>query len=154
MSVRRLQTRILVQAPRQAVFQWVGDYRNAQTALEGVREWEPLDPTRTSGSGARFSVRVGLLGISAGSILVLDTWDEPAAIGWHADGGPVGVRGRWTFAEHPSGTDVTLSLEYEPPGGLIGAFGADRLAGLGRRRLRAGLEVMRDALEGGPPAVD
>lgn len=148
MPVRRLQTSILVQAPRQAVFSWVGDYRNAQTALEGVREWQPLDPARTTGSGARFSVRVGVLGLTAGTILVLDTWEEPSAIGWHADGGPVGVRGRWTFAEHPSGTDVTLSLEYQPPGGLIGALGADRLAGLGRHRLRAGLEAIREAVEG------
>lgn len=148
MPVRRLQTSILVQAPRQAVFRWVADYRNARTALEGVREWAPLDPSRTAGAGARFSVRIGILGVTARTILVLDTWEEPSAIGWHADGGPVGVRGRWTFAKHPSGTHVTLSLEYEPPGGLIGAFGVDRLAGLGRHRLQAGLEVIREAVEG------
>lgn len=147
MSVRRLQTSILVQAPRPAVFRWVGDYRNAQTALEGVREWRPLDPARAAGAGARFSVRIGVLGLTAGAVLVLDTWDEPAAIGWHADQGPVAVRGRWTFAEHPAGTDVTLSLEYEPPGGLIGALGADRLAGLGRHRLQAGLEAIREGVE-------
>ena len=149
MSVRRVQTSILVEAPRQAVFRWVADYRNAPAALEGVREWEPLDPTRTTGTGARFSVRIGVLGLSAGTILVLDTWEEPSAIGWHADGGPVRVRGRWAFAEHPSGTDVSLTLEYEPPGGLIGALGADRLAGLGRHRLQAGLEAIREAVETG-----
>lgn len=147
MPVRRLETSILVQAPRQAVFRWVGDYRNAPAALEGVQEWKPLNPARTTGTGARFSVRIGILGVTARTVLVLDTWEEPSAIGWHADGGPVGVRGRWTFAEHPSGTDVTLSLEYEPPGGLIGALGADRLAGLGRHRLQAGLETIRAAVE-------
>ncbi len=148
MPVRRLQTSILVQAPRRVAFDWVADYRNAPRALEGVREWEPLDPGRTTGSGARFKVRIGFLGVTAATILVLDIWEEPAAIGWHADGGPVGVRGRWTFAEHPSGTDVTLSLEYEPPGGLMGALGVDRLAGLGRHRLHAGLETIREAVEG------
>lgn len=147
MPVRRLQTSILVHAPRRAVFGWVADYRNAQTALEGVREWQPLDPARTTGSGARFSVRVGVLGLTAGTVLVLDTWVEPSTIGWHADGGPVEVRGRWTFTDHHSGTDVTLCLEYETPGGLIGALGADRLAGLGRHRLQAGLEAIREAVE-------
>lgn len=130
------------------MFGWVGDYRNAPRALEGVRRWEPLDAGHTAGPGARFSVRIAFFGVTAGTVLVLDTWDEPAAIGWHSDGGPVDVRGRWTFLEHPSGTDVTLTLAYRPPGGLIGAFGADRLAGLGRNRLQGGLEALRDELEG------
>ena len=147
MPVRKLQTSILIQAARPAVFQWVADYRNAPTALEGVRRWEPLDRTRTTGRGARFSVRIALFGLTAGTILELDRWDEPSVIGWHANGGPVEVRGRWTFSEHPSGTDVTLDLEYEPPGGLLGSFGAGRLAGLGRHRLDAGLEAMRESLE-------
>jgi uncharacterized membrane protein len=147
MPVRRLQTNILVRAPRRDVFRWVGDYRNAPTALEGVRRWDPLDPSRTTGAGARFSVRIAILGLSAGTTLELDTWDEPATIGWHANGGPMEVRGRWTFAEHPLGTDVTLFLEYEPPGGLLGSLGADRLAGIGRSRLQAGLQAMRESVE-------
>ncbi len=147
MAAHRLETSILVQAPRPSVFRWVGDYRNARTVLEGVRQWEPLDPAHTTGAGARFSVRIALLGVTAGTILELDTWDEPAVIGWHSDGGPVDLRGRWTFAEHPSGTHVTLLLEYEPPGGVLGRFGAGRLAGVARRRLHEGLEAMQEALE-------
>jgi uncharacterized membrane protein len=149
MAGRSLETSIVVRAPRPAVFRWVADYRNAAIALEGVRRWEPLDPARTSGAGARFSVRIAFLGITAGTVLEVDTWDEPAAIAWHSDGGPVDVRGRWTFAEHPAGTRVTLFLEYEPPGGLLGRFGAARLAGVGRQRLDDGLEAMREAVEGG-----
>jgi uncharacterized membrane protein len=147
MAPRSLETSIVVQAPRPTVFRWVGDYRNAAIALEGVRRWEPLDPARTTGAGARFSVRIGLLGVTVGTILEVDTWDEPAAIGWHADGGPVEIRGRWRFDEHPAGTNVTLFLEYEPPGGVLGRFGAGRLSGVARNRLREGLEAMQEALE-------
>lgn len=147
MAARSLRTSILVQAPRPSVFRWVGDYRNAPTALEGVRRWEPLDPAHTTGAGARFSVRIALFGVTVGTILEVDTWEEPAAIGWHADEGPVDLRGRWAFAEHPAGTQVSLFLEYEPPGGVLGRFGANRLAGLGRHRLEEGLEAMREALE-------
>lgn len=147
MPLRRLETRVVVQAPRETVFRWVGDHRNAGRALEGVREWQPLDPARVTGVGARFRVRVSLLGVTAGTTLVLDRWDEPSVIGWHADGGPLRVRGRWTFVEHPSGTEVLLGIDYEPPGGALGAFGAGRLAGLARRRLDTGLDVLREAVE-------
>lgn len=149
MTVRNLDTSILVKAPREDVFGWVADHRNAPRVLEGVREWVPLDAGRTTGAGARFRVRVAVLGIVAGAILELDTWDQPESIGWHAEGGPVRVRGRWVFTEHPAGTAVRLHLEYEPPGGVLGAMGAGRLAGLGRHRLDTGLEAMRRALE--PP---
>lgn len=147
MAVRRLETGILVHAPREAAFGWVADYRNARRSLEDVREWEPLDPRRTTGPGARFRVRVALLGITAGGVLELDSWEEPEEIGWHAGGARLEVRGRWTFVAHPSGTRVGLALEYEPPGGPLGGFGMDRLAGLAKRRLQAGLETLRDAVE-------
>lgn len=147
MAAGSLETSIVIPALPASVFRWVADYRNARTALEGVRKWEPLDPTRTTGVGARFSVRIALLGVTAGTILEVDTWDEPRVIGWHSDGGPVTVRGRWTFAEHPAGTEVTLALEYDPPGGMLGRFGAGRLRGVARQRLHEGLEVMQEALE-------
>lgn len=149
MTARSLQAGVLVRAPRPVVFRWIADHRNARRVLEGVREWEPVDPRRSTGAGARFRVRIAVLGITAGAILELDAWDEPDRIGWHAEGGPVRVRGRWDLAEHPAGTDVRLHLEYEPPGGLLGALGAGRLAGIGRHRLDAGLEAMRRALEDG-----
>lgn len=151
MAARSLETSIVVRAPRPAVFRWVSDYHNAPIALEGVRRWEPLDPARTTGAGARFSVRIAFFGVTAGTTLEMDTWNPPDVIAWHADGGPVDVRGRWTFADHPAGTSVTLFLEYDPPGGLLGRFGADRLSGLGRQRLEDGLEAMREAIEDEEP---
>ncbi|MGH7920436.1 MAG: SRPBCC family protein [Candidatus Dormibacteraceae bacterium] len=147
MPLRRVEASILVQAPSEDVFRWVADYRNASKALDGVRQWRPLDPARTTGRGARFKVRIAVFGITAGTTLEIDRWEEPRVIGWHADRGPVAVRGEWVFAGHPSGTDVRLTIAYDPPGGILGALGTRELGGLARRRLQAGLDTMRDAIE-------
>ncbi|MFZ0218224.1 MAG: SRPBCC family protein [Candidatus Dormiibacterota bacterium] len=143
---RRLEVGIVIGRLPEEVFAWLSDYRHAARALDGVRRWEPLGK-RTRGVGTRFAVEMATLGFAVATELEIDRWEVPSTLGWHAVGGPVRVQGLWRLEPHPAGTDVRLAIDYEPPGGALGALGARSLERIGRHRLHSGLEVMRDALE-------
>jgi carbon monoxide dehydrogenase subunit G len=146
MAARRLAARTEIARPPAEVFAWVADHRNITRALDGVERWEPLGP-RAEGVGARFAVRVTAAGLALDTVLVLDRWDEPRAIGWHSLSGPVRQTGGWRFTARRTGTQVDLDIAYEPPGGAFGGLVAGRFEGMVRQRLDVALERMRDALE-------
>lgn len=146
MARRRFIARTVIARPPAEVFAWVADHRNARRVLEGVERWEPMG-TQTEGVGARFDVALSVPGLPLENVLVLDRWDEPRAIGWRSESGLVVQTGSWRFEPHGEGTEVTLTISYEPPGGALGglvAAGADRLV---QRRLDQALERMRAAHE-------
>ena len=146
MASRRFSAHILIARSAPDVFAWVADYRNLPAVLEGVDRWEPLGK-RTSGPGARFDASMRALGLPLENVLVLDTWEEPAAIGWRSESGLIPQEGGWRFEPRPGGTEVSLTIGYDPPGGALGGFLAGRVDWVVRERLRRALERMRDALE-------
>jgi ribosome-associated toxin RatA of RatAB toxin-antitoxin module len=146
MALRRFSARTVIARDPGDVFAWVADYRNAARALEGVERWEPLGGA-TRGVGARFDVSMRALGLPLENVLVLDRWEEPRAIGWRSESGLVGQTGGWRFEPRPEGTEVTLSIAYEPPGGVVGGLLAGRVDGLVRGRLEQALARMRAVLE-------
>ena len=147
MAVRRFSARIVIARPPADVFAWVAHPGNVALVLEGVDRWEPLDDSAT-GVGARFDVSMRALGFPLENVLVLDRWDEPRAIGWRSEAGLVAQSGGWRFEPRGGGTEVTLAIGYEPPGGALGGLLAARVDGMVRDRLRRALERMRDRLEG------
>lgn len=147
MAPRRFSARTDIARDPGDVFAWVADYRNAAAVLDGIERWEPLGEA-TAGVGARFDVSMRALGLPLENVLVLDRWDEPREIGWRSESGLVGQRGGWRFESRPGGTEVTLSIAYDPPGGAVGALLAARVDGLVRGRLEGALLRMKDALEG------
>ena len=146
MAVRRFTARTTIARSPADVFAWVADHRNVPAVLEGVDRWEPLGD-RTTGAGARFDVSMRALGLPLESVLVLDTWDEPRAIGWRSESGLIAQVGGWRFEPRPAGTEVVLTIGYEPPGGVLGGLVAGRVDGVVRERLRRALERMRAVLE-------
>ena len=148
MAQRRFSASVRIDRDPEDVFAWVADHRNVPAVLDGVDRWEPLD-ARTRGRGARFDVSMRALGLPLENVLVLDRWDEPAAIGWRSESGLVPQVGGWRFERRPGGTDVTLTIGYEPPGGAIGGLLAGRVDGLVRDRLQHALERMKARLEVG-----
>jgi hypothetical protein len=146
MAVRRFSARTVIARPPADVFAWVADPRHVALVLEGVERWEPLDG-RSAGVGARFDVSMRALGLPLENVLVLDRWDEPRAIGWRSESGLIPQSGGWRFEERGAGTEVTLTIGYEPPGGAIGGLLAGRVDGVVRDRLQRALDRMRDALE-------
>ena len=146
MAVRRFSARILIARRPADVFAWVADPGNVALVLEGVDRWEPLED-RATGLGARFDVSMRALGFPLENVLVLDRWDEPRAIGWRSESGLVAQSGGWRFEPLGDGTEVTLTIGYEPPGGALGGLLASRVDGMVRARLERALEGMRDRLE-------
>lgn len=151
MGARRFAASTVIARDPADVFAWVADYRNVPRVLEGVDRWEPLGD-RTRGRGARFDVSMRALGVPLENVLVLDTWDEPWAIGWRSESGLVPQAGGWRFEPQPGGTRVVLTIAYEPPGGALGALLSGRVDGLVRGRLQGALERMKALLEGSPSA--
>lgn len=149
MAARRLAARTEIARPPAEVFAWVADHRNVTGVLDGVERWEPIGPL-PYGVGARFTVRVTAAGLRLDTLLVLDRWDEPRAIGWHSLSGPVRQTGGWRFTARRAGTQVDLDIAYEPPGGALGGLVAGRVEGVVRQRLQEALERMRYALEDDP----
>ena len=149
MPDRRFSARIKIGREPGRVFAWVADHRNVPGVLEGVNRWEPLG-ARDRGQGARFRVAMRALGIPLENVLVLDTWDEPRAIGWRSESGLIAQTGGWLFEPQPGGTRVTLTICYRPPGGVVGGLLAGQVDSLVRGRLQAALERMKDILESTP----
>ena len=146
MAHRRFSARTVIARDPADVFAWVADHRNVPTVLEGVDRWEPLGEAVT-GVGARFDVSMRALGVPLDNVLVLDRWDEPRAIGWRSESGLIPQSGGWRFEPRPGGTEVTLTIGYEPPGGALGGLLAGRVEGMVRGRLAQALERMRTILE-------
>jgi len=146
MATRRFSARTVIARAPGDVFAWVADHRNAPQVLEGVDRWEPVDD-QVRGVGARFDVSMRALGLPLENVLVLDRWDEPRAIGWRSESGPVAQAGAWRFRPRPEGTEVTLTISYEPPGGAVGGLLASGVDGLVRGRLERALQRMKAVLE-------
>ncbi len=151
MAERRFTARLVIGVRAEVAFDWVADYRNAPRVLEGISEWQPVG-ARTRGVGARFRVRMNALGAGYETTLVLDSWDRPHGLGWRSERGLVPQRGGWRFRELGGGTEVSLEIAYESPGGALGGLLAARADGLVRGRLRRALEHMRQQLESAQPS--
>jgi uncharacterized membrane protein len=143
---RHFSARTAIAREPSDVFAWVADHRNVPRVLEGITRWEPLRD-RDRGRDARFDVAMSVLGLPLTNVLVLDDWDEPRTIAWRSESGLVPQTGRWRFEPIPEGTEVTLSISYRPPAGLVGAMLAGQVEGLVKGRLQAALERMKDLLE-------
>jgi uncharacterized membrane protein len=146
MAERRFSARAQVDRPPEDAFEWVSDYRNAATVLEGVTRWKPVG-FKTRGTGARFDVAMRALGFPLENVLVIDTWRKPHAISWHSETGLIRQAGGWSFRPRSGGTEVTLTIAYQPPAGQVGAALAGRLDSVVRKRLQRALEQMKQAVE-------
>jgi carbon monoxide dehydrogenase subunit G len=142
--VRSETEKVFVARPPAVVFDWVADHRNVSRVLDGVQRWEP---SGEPGVGTRYQVRIGALGLGLGTTLKLTRWQPPKEIAWASERSPLPVAGRWRFTPARAGTEVELTVDYEPPYGLLGRFLGQRLEGLLRNRIRRALRRMKEAIE-------
>ena len=146
MAWREFKSSLEIAASPVQAFEYVADYRNVSTVLEGVTRWKPLG-RKTRGEGARFEVEMRTLGIPLGNVLILDGWKPRELISWRSESGLISQRGSWHFEPHGKGVLVTLRIAYEPPGAAIGNLLASRVDSVVRGRLAKALREMAAVLE-------
>ena len=137
---------VTVATTPERAFDYFADHRHVAHILEGVSRWEPLGD-QTQGVGARYSVEMQALGVPLRSVLRLNRWRRPHAIGWVSESGLIKQEGGFTFTKVPAGVRIVLRIAYEPPASFLGAAIASRLDGFVRARLRAAMERIRATLE-------
>jgi uncharacterized membrane protein len=143
---------VTVRCPPERAFDYFADHRHVAAVLDGVRRWEPIG-AKTRGIGARYDVEMVVLGIPLESVLRLDRWERPRAIGWVSESGIIKQEGRFTFTPTADGVRIVLSIAYVPPASFLGAAVAGRVDRVVRRRLQGALEHIRDKLEAARPTV-
>jgi len=142
-----LSVPVTVATTPERAFDYFADHRHVAHVLEGVSRWEPLGD-QTQGVGARYSVQMQALGVPLRSVLRLNRWRRPHAIGWVSESGLIKQEGGFTFVRMARGVRIVLHITYEPPASFLGAAVARRLDGFVRRRLAAAMERIRTTLEG------
>ena len=137
---------VVVATTPERAFDYFADHRHVAAVLEGVSRWQPLGD-QTEGVGARYSVELQALGIPLRSVLRINRWRRPHAIGWVSESGLIKQEGGFTFIRMAKGVRIVLHITYEPPASFLGAAVAGRLDGFVRRRLATAMERIRTTLE-------
>jgi Polyketide cyclase / dehydrase and lipid transport len=137
---------VVVDTTPSRAFDYFADHRHVANVLEGVTRWQPIGP-QSQGVGARYSVEMQALGFPLKSVLRLDRWQRPREIGWVSETGLVKQRGGFSFARSGKAVRITLHIEYEPPGSILGLAVARRLDGFVRHRLEQAMQRIKDTLE-------
>lgn len=137
---------VTVGCPPERAFDYFADHRHVAAVLDGVSRWEPIGE-KTRGVGARYNVEIVALGLPLRSVLRLNRWQRPYAIGWVSESGLIKQEGGFTFNKVSRGVRVELRIAYEPPASFLGAAIARRMDWMVRQRLQRALERIRDKLE-------
>jgi uncharacterized membrane protein len=132
--------------PPERAFDYFADHRHVAAVLDGVSRWEPIGE-KTRGVGARYNVEIVALGLPLRSVLRLNRWQRPYAIGWVSESGLIKQEGGFTFKKVSRGVRIELRIAYEPPASFLGAAIARRMDWMLRQRLQRALERIRDKLE-------
>ncbi|MDQ3644161.1 MAG: AMP-binding protein, partial [Actinomycetota bacterium] len=145
----RLEEQIEVQAPREEVWELIGDPAGWPRFMPGITRFDPEGgPGPDLCVGSRFSMRMHVGSADVGGLIEVVECDRPGDLAWTSITG-IDQRGRWRLRETSGGaTRVILRLSYGAPGGLLGLL-TDRLsAGEVRGNLRASLENLKARVEG------
>lgn len=140
----RVERSIVVGGSPSEVFALVSDPARYCEFFQGVTRWKPL--SENTGLGARYRVLMQVGSIEAGGTVRVTEWVSEQTIAWEAETG-VRQRGSWTLDDDPSGTRVTLAVEYSLSGGPAGWL-VERMAGrIVGRHLWATLLAARRIIE-------
>jgi uncharacterized membrane protein len=140
----RVDESIVVAAPRERVWELVSEPERYSEFMVGST-WEPVEGEPTSGKRARFWVDVEVGSIDLGGTVEVVEFDPPHELAW-TDVSGIDNRGRWILRERDGGTEVTVRISYQAPGGILallaGWLGIPILRGDVRRSLKALAELL------------
>ena len=108
-----------IDAPVEAVFAYVDDYRNTTKYMKDLVKWKPTTDV-THGKGAKFDSAMKAGPSTLNSTVDITTWTENRTIGWRSISG-FKQTGKWSFkAKGDDQTEATFDMEYEFGGGIAG----------------------------------
>jgi uncharacterized membrane protein len=144
----RIDCSVVIDAPREAVWDYVTDPAGIVEFMEGLTRWE-VTSAHDRGLGARYRVLIRVGSADVGGLVEVVEWDPGRGdMAWSSVTG-VDQRGRWRVRElAPERTKLHFRFAYGVAGGGISGMIAERVAAVPlRRRLRASLRNAKRALE-------
>lgn len=122
----RVERRCVIDAPRDAVWKFVGDPDCYPSFMANLERWESAGDKR-AGLGARYTVHWKIGSVPVGGLIEVVEFDEGRDVAWVGITG-VSLRGRIRLRDcGDDRTKVTFRMSYQAPGGLFGYI-ADRVA--------------------------
>lgn len=136
----------VISAPVGEVFGYIDDYKNTTRYMEGLTEWKPTTKI-VHGKGAYFRVAMKAGPKSLGSTVEIIEWTKNKAIAWESMEG-FEQTGRWSFAKHKDGTEVTFEMSFSFGGGMAGKMLAKVSEPIVHMNLSKSLENLAEEVEG------
>jgi uncharacterized membrane protein len=143
----RIEQGTSIAAPREEVWRYVSEPERYSEFMVGSR-WDPIPGEPVSGLRARFEICIEVGSTDLGGTIEVVEWDPPHELAWTNITG-IDHRGRWILRERNGGTDVTIRLSYQVPGGILALIASQLGAPILRRDVRQSLAALKDLVEGG-----
>jgi uncharacterized membrane protein len=142
----RVEETTVVNAPREAVWDYMTDPAKIPLFFAGITRWE-VEGRKRRGLGARYRLLLHVGSADVGGLIEIVEFDEPGDMAWTSVMG-IEQRGRWRLRERgPNRTSVTFRLSYSAPGGLLGWLSDRVSAPLVRGNLKATLDALKRQVE-------
>jgi uncharacterized membrane protein len=143
----RIEQSVTVNAPREAVWEFVTDPSHYCEFIDGATRWE-VESDHERGLGARYRMLLKVGSAEVGGLVEVVEWIPPGDMAWSSVTG-IDQRGRWRLRELPGDrTRLTFRFAYGVAGGGITGLIAERVAAPSlRRRFRKSLLNVKQAVE-------
>jgi len=110
----RTERTITIAAPPEAVFAMISDPEEHLVWRPLAVEFHPLDGDAFEPGGTAVETST-FFGNRYTTIYDVEDYEPPHSFSLHSVQGPVAVEFRWALEEHDAGTQLTLTLDAEPP---------------------------------------
>src|SRR3954449_1248348 len=142
----RVERTLVVNAPREEVWEYITDPANYTLFFSGITRWE-VEGRKKRGCGARYRMLMHVGSAEVGGLVEVVEFDEPGDMAWTSVLG-VDQRGRWRLRENgPNRTSVMFRLSYHAPGGLLGWLSDQLSAPMVRGNIQHTLQNLKRQIE-------
>lgn len=143
----RLEQEIVVDAPRDLVWQYVTDPANYLDFIDGLTRWQ-IAGEHDRGLGARYRMLLRVGSAQVGGLIEVVEYSPPGDMAWSSVTG-IDQRGRWRLRDAGRGrTRVNFRFAFGVAGGGIAGIISERVAARPlSRRFKKSLETLKRDLE-------
>src|SRR6476659_8542299 len=143
----RVEREIVVNAPRDVVWEEITDPANYTSFFSGITRWE-VEGRKKRGCGARYRMLMRVGSAEVGGLVEVVEYEEPGDMAWTSVTG-LDQRGRWRLREvGPNRTHVEFRLSYGVAGsGFFGWVSEQVAAPTVTGHLRRSLQQLKRSVE-------